>query len=66
MVQIDVPDAEELGGNVTKPFKFVTGVSSHPASNLSEHCESVILTSGHSWYVLRASLEIYTSSTPFR
>lgn len=25
MPDIEVPDAEELGGNVTKPFKFVTG-----------------------------------------
>ncbi|KAK5191409.1 Cytochrome c oxidase subunit 6B [Exophiala xenobiotica] len=24
MVEIEAPDAEELGGNVTKPFKFVT------------------------------------------
>jgi hypothetical protein len=27
MVEIEVPDAEELGGNVTKPFKFVTGMN---------------------------------------
>ena len=26
MVEIETPDAEELGGNVTKPFKFVTGM----------------------------------------
>lgn len=26
MVEIEIPDAEELGGNVTKPFKFVTGM----------------------------------------
>lgn len=25
MPDIEVPDADELGGNVTKPFKFVTG-----------------------------------------
>jgi hypothetical protein len=25
MVEIETPDPEELGGNVTKPFKFVTG-----------------------------------------
>lgn len=25
MPDIEVPDPEELGGNVTKPFKFVTG-----------------------------------------
>ncbi len=27
MVEIETPDAEELGGNVTKPFKFVTGMN---------------------------------------
>jgi hypothetical protein len=27
MPDIEVPDAEELGGNVTKPFKFVTGTA---------------------------------------
>lgn len=26
MVEIETPDPEELGGNVTKPFKFVTGM----------------------------------------
>lgn len=25
MPDIEMPDPEELGGNVTKPFKFVTG-----------------------------------------
>jgi hypothetical protein len=34
MPDIEVPDAEELGGNVTKPFKFVTGtpLSFHEAN----------------------------------
>jgi len=27
MPEIEMPDAEELGGNVTKPFKFVTGMA---------------------------------------
>lgn len=26
MPEIEMPDAEDLGGNVTKPFKFVTGM----------------------------------------
>jgi hypothetical protein len=26
MTQIDAPDPDEHGGNVTKPFKFVTGM----------------------------------------
>jgi hypothetical protein len=26
MPEIEMPDPEELGGNVTKPFKFVTGM----------------------------------------
>lgn len=30
MPEIEVPDAEELGGNVTKPFKFVTGTKKSP------------------------------------
>ena len=25
MPDIEMPDPEDLGGNVTKPFKFVTG-----------------------------------------
>jgi hypothetical protein len=31
MPEIEMPDAEELGGNVTKPFKFVTGTK-YPAA----------------------------------
>jgi hypothetical protein len=31
MPDIEMPDPEELGGNVTKPFKFVTGTSPLPA-----------------------------------
>jgi hypothetical protein len=27
MPEIEMPDPEDLGGNVTKPFKFVTGES---------------------------------------
>jgi hypothetical protein len=27
MPELPMPDPEELGGNVTKPFKFVTGTS---------------------------------------
>jgi len=27
MPDIEMPDPEDLGGNVTKPFKFVTGQS---------------------------------------
>lgn len=27
MPDIEMPDADELGGNVTKPFKFVTGMA---------------------------------------
>ena len=27
MPDIEMPDPEELGGNVTKPFKFVTGTT---------------------------------------
>jgi len=27
MPDIEMPDPEDLGGNVTKPFKFVTGES---------------------------------------
>jgi hypothetical protein len=29
MPDIEIPDPEELGGMVTKPFKFVTGISPH-------------------------------------
>lgn len=29
MVEIEMPDPEDLGGNVTKPFKFVTGRENH-------------------------------------
>ena len=25
MPELEMPDPDELGGNVTKPFKFVTG-----------------------------------------
>jgi hypothetical protein len=30
MPEIEMPDPEELGGNVTKPFKFVTGMNMSP------------------------------------
>ena len=30
MPDIEVPDPEELGGMVTKPFKFVTGMDAVP------------------------------------
>jgi hypothetical protein len=33
MVEIEAPDAEELGGNVTKPFKFVTGMNPSAGCN---------------------------------
>jgi len=31
MPDIEMPDPEELGGNVTKPFKFVTGMWQLPS-----------------------------------
>merc|ERR1711939_1001730 len=39
MVEIETPDAEELGGNVTKPFKFVTvGYDARfPNTNQTKH-----------------------------
>ncbi|KAL9622340.1 MAG: hypothetical protein Q9160_003351 [Pyrenula sp. 1 TL-2023] len=48
--QIEEPDPEELGGNVTKPFKFVTGAdftpiplvvgydARFPNQNQTKHC----------------------------
>lgn len=30
MPEIEIPDPDELGGNVTKPFKFVTGMAYFP------------------------------------
>ncbi|KAJ4523439.1 Cytochrome c oxidase subunit 6B [Exophiala dermatitidis] len=40
MVEIEIPDAEELGGNVTKPFKFVTAGydARFPNQNQTKHC----------------------------
>lgn len=38
MPEIESPDPDELGGNVTKPFKFVTGTDGPPSSGcLDEH-----------------------------
>lgn len=35
MPDIVMPDPEELGGNVTKPFKFVTGINVPPFSRVN-------------------------------
>lgn len=41
MPDIEMPDPEELGGNVTKPFKFVTGTLVQP---LATHFSSLVLS----------------------
>ena len=33
MGELEMPDADEMGGNVTKPFKFVTGMYIRPANS---------------------------------
>lgn len=42
MTQIEVPDAEELGGNVTKPFKFVTGTPASSQTASSRRFQSLL------------------------
>lgn len=53
--QIEEPDPEELGGNVTKPFKFVTGTTV-----LSSRQWCNLLTS-RSWYA-RLDLQLSGSN----
>ena len=53
MVEIEIPDAEELGGNVTKPFKFVTGEIRPSYGHRLAIFEDDVLTlsSDYSWSV---------------
>jgi hypothetical protein len=41
MVEIETPDAEELGGLVTKPFKFVTGTSTSKTCSFASRWTSL-------------------------
>ena len=63
MPDIEMPDPEDLGGNVTKPFKFVTGWSSNanrvkaPTSMLTRCC---------SWYETLERSPTCTALSPRR
>jgi hypothetical protein len=47
MPAVEVPDAEELGGNVTKPFKFVTGTHCSVPWHTSTMTPADNLTAGY-------------------
>jgi Cytochrome oxidase c subunit VIb len=56
MPELESPDPDELGGNVTKPFKFVTGTSPSP-HNYSLNLAN-ILTVTHSRYARQSLLDL--------
>ncbi|KAJ9614147.1 Cytochrome c oxidase subunit 6B [Cladophialophora chaetospira] len=73
MPEIETPDADELGGNVTKPFKFVTAGydARFPNQNQTKHCwqnyvdyHKCILAKGEEFKPCRQFFLAYRSLCP--